>query len=78
MSKESQELAHFVQNVGNRINRRLDKLVSKVKDDELDDIVKTEWRIVAMTVDRCLLIFFFINFVATLVGVFSHAPGYVA
>ena len=57
---------------------RIDQLVERVENEEEDDMMKTEWRIVAMTVDRCLLIFFLVNFVLTLVGVFSLSPGYVA
>ena len=56
---------------------KLDILIDKLHSMEEEDLVKTEWRIVAMTIDRCLLYFFALVFLFTLCGCFLTAPGYV-
>jgi len=57
--------------------QKIDILIDKLHDMDEEDQVKTEWRIVAMTIDRILLVFFAIVFIVTLFGCFSSAPGYV-
>ena len=37
-----------------------------------------DWRVVAMTIDRCLLIVFAILLTTTLIACFSMSPGYVS
>ncbi|XP_057306708.1 neuronal acetylcholine receptor subunit alpha-7-like [Hydractinia symbiolongicarpus] len=56
---------------------KLDVLIEKIRSMEEQDLVKTEWRIVAMTIDRCLLVFFAFVFLTTFFGCFLTAPGYV-
>lgn len=56
---------------------KLDVLIEKIRSMKEEDLVKTEWRIVAMTIDRCLLVFFAFVFLTTLFGCFLTAPGYV-
>lgn len=55
---------------------KLDILIEKLKSNDENDRVKNEWRTVAMTIDRCLVIFFFLVYTITLFGCFSIAPGY--
>lgn len=56
---------------------KLDILIEKLNNNDESEKVKTEWRTVAMTIDRCLVIFFFLVYFLTLVGCFSISPGYV-
>ena len=65
-------------NDADMIVKRLDIIVEKIKGDEDDDKIKSEWRIVAMTLDKCLLILFVIVLLITIFGCFLNAPGYVS
>jgi len=59
------------------INKKLDVIVGKIRSDEEDSQTKTEWRIVAMTIDRCLLYVFIVLLLLTIAICFSNSPGYV-
>ena len=59
------------------INKKLDVIVEKIRGDDDDSQVKSEWRIVAMTIDRCLLYTFIAMLLLTIVVCFSNSPGYV-
>lgn len=56
---------------------KLDVLVQKLRTMDDDDLVKNEWRIVAMTIDRCLLLLFLASYLVILFACFLNAPGYV-
>jgi len=56
---------------------KLEILVNKLKSMDEEDEIKTEWRTVAMTFDRLLLIMFFLIYFITIFGCFLKAPGYV-
>ena len=57
---------------------KLDVLINRLHSMDDEDTVRTEWRVVAMTIDRCLLAFFTLVFFLTVIGCFSYAPGYVS
>eukprot|EP00794_Sanderia_malayensis_P009918 gene9918-10935_t len=59
------------------ITRKLELIVDKIKCDDEDDVVKSEWRIVAMTIDQFLLYSFMIMLLVTIAACFSSSPGYV-
>ncbi|XP_047139412.1 neuronal acetylcholine receptor subunit alpha-2 isoform X1 [Hydra vulgaris] len=56
---------------------KIDVLLEKLRSMEEEGTIKSDWRIVAMTIDRCLLIFFALMVLITLFGCFSISPGYV-
>ena len=56
---------------------KIDIILKKLEDMDEEDRMQTEWRIVAMTIDRCLLIFFAAVYFITMVACFSKSPGYV-
>ena len=56
---------------------KIDVLLDKLRLMEEEGTIKSDWRIVAMTIDRCLLILFAAMVFITLVGCFSISPGYV-
>ena len=57
--------------------RKLGMICEKLKSLDEEDVIKSEWRIAAMTIDRCLLFAFALVIALTLVGCFANAPGYV-
>ena len=57
--------------------QKVDILIGKLHDLDKESRIKTEWRLVAMTIDRCLLILFAVIFVVILFGCFLNAPVYV-
>lgn len=61
-----------------KVITRLDVLINHLRTMDDEDAIRTEWRVVAMTIDRCLLIFFTVVFLITVFGCFSYAPGYVS
>ena len=56
---------------------KIDIILKKLEDVDEEDRIQTEWRIVAMTIDRCLLMFFAAVYFITMVACFSKSPGYV-
>ena len=56
---------------------KIDIILKKLEDMDEEDRIQTEWRIVAMTIDRCLLMFFAAVYFITMVACFSKSPGYV-
>lgn len=56
---------------------KIDIILKKLEDMDEEDRMQTEWRIVAMTIDRCLLMFFAAVYFITMVACFSKSPGYV-
>lgn len=56
---------------------KIDTIITKLRGMDDEDKVITEWRIVANTIDRCLLIFFALTFLITMLSCFSTSPGYV-
>ena len=60
------------------ILNKLNILIRKLKEMEDEDEVTTEWRTVAMTLDRCLLILFFLVYFITIFACFLRSPGYVS
>lgn len=56
---------------------KIDIMLKKLEDMDEEDRIQTEWRIVAMTIDRCLLMFFAAVYFITMVACFSKSPGYV-
>ena len=56
---------------------KLDVLIQKLYTMDDKESVKTEWRTVAMTIDRCLLFLFLATYMITIFGCFLTAPGYV-
>lgn len=61
----------------NAVAKKLDTIIDKLSQREKDEKYRQEWRIVAMTFDRCLLIAFCIITVLTIAFVFLNSPGYV-
>ena len=59
------------------VSRKIDTIIDKLSQRERDERYRQEWRIVAMTFDRCLLIAFCFVIVLTIVFVFLNSPGYV-
>ena len=57
--------------------QKVDILIGKLHDLDKESRIKIEWRLVAMTIDRCLLILFAVIFVVILFGCFLNAPVYV-
>ena len=57
--------------------QKVDILIGKLHDLDKESRIKTEWRLVTMTIDRCLLILFAVIFVVILFGCFLNAPVYV-
>ena len=64
--------------VNEKVVSRLDVLINHLRSMEEEDAIRTEWRVVAMTIDRCLLILFTCVFLVTVIGCFCNAPGYVS
>lgn len=62
----------------NVISRKMDIIIDKMSQKEKDEKVKLEWRIVAMTMDRCLLVSFFFITVFMIAVIFLNSPGYVS
>ena len=60
------------------INKKMDVIVEKIRSDDEDAQTKTEWRIVAMTIDKCLLYVFVVLLLLTIIICFSFSPGYVS
>ena len=60
------------------ILNKLNILIKKLKDMDEEDEITSEWRTVAMTLDRCLLVFFFFVYFVTIFACFLGAPGYVS
>ena len=56
---------------------KIDTIITKLQDMDEEDRIIAEWRIVANTIDRCLLIFFALTFLITMLACFSTSPGYV-
>ena len=56
---------------------KIDSIVTKLQDMDDEDRIIAEWRIVANTIDRCLMIFFALTFSITMLACFSTSPGYV-
>jgi len=59
------------------VTRKLDTIIDKLSQRERDERYRQEWRIVAMTFDKCLLIAFCFVIVLTIFLVFLNSPGYV-
>ena len=59
------------------VSKKLDAIIDKLTQRERDERFRQEWRIVAMTFDKCLLIAFCFVIVLTIVFVFLNSPGYV-
>lgn len=59
------------------VSKKLDTIIDKLSQRERDERYRQEWRIVAMTFDKCLLIAFCFVIVLTIVFVFLNSPGYV-
>lgn len=53
-------------------SRNLDTIIQKLNSKDDDHHFKAEWRIVAMTIDRCLFIFFVVIFMITTIACFAH------
>ena len=62
-----------VEDIANKVDTIIEKLAQREKDEKY----RQEWRIVAMTFDRCFLIAFCIVTVLTIAFVFLNSPGYV-
>ena len=82
-SGKSDDLIYHRNNFSKKCNeadillQKVDILICKLHDLDKESRIKAEWRLVAMTIDRCLLILFAVIFVLTLLGCFLNAPGYV-
>lgn len=63
---------------GEIILKKLNILIKKLKDMDEEDNITSEWRTVAMTLDRCLLIVFFFIYFLTIFVCFLRSPGYVS
>lgn len=61
-----------------RLNNKLDIFLEKILHEEESDYRKEEWRICALTIDRLSLYLFGMIFLATTLGIFMRAPGYVS
>ena len=59
------------------ISQKLDVITEKLTSDEHDLLIKDEWRICALTIDRLLLISFFCILIVTILACLLSAPGYV-
>eukprot|EP00795_Rhopilema_esculentum_P006153 gene6153-11546_t len=59
------------------IAKKLDFIVERLRGEDDDSRIKSEWRIVAMTIDYCLLHCFVILLLLTIIICFSNSPGYV-
>ncbi|XP_066913379.1 neuronal acetylcholine receptor subunit alpha-3-like [Clytia hemisphaerica] len=57
---------------------KLDVFIERLRTMDEEDEVKNEWRTVAMTIDRCLLVIFFLVYIVTLLACFLRSPGYVS
>ena len=53
-------------------SKNLDYLIQRLSSKDEDHTFKGEWRIVAMTIDRCLFIFFVTIFILTTIACFAH------
>ena len=82
-SDKSDDLIYNRNNFSNKCHeadillQKVDILIGKLQDLDRESRIKAEWRLVAMTIDRCLLILFAVIFIATLFGCFLNAPSYV-
>ena len=82
-SGKSDDLIYDRNNFSNKCNeadillQKLDILTDKLHDLDRESQIKAEWRLVALTIDRCLLILFAAIFIVTLFGCFLNAPCYV-
>lgn len=63
---------------GEIILNKLNILIKKLKDMDDEDTITSEWRTVAMTLDRCLLFVFFFIYFLTIFVCFLRSPGYVS
>lgn len=63
---------------GEIILTKLNILIKKLKDMDDEDNITSEWRTVAMTLDRCLLFVFFFIYFLTIFVCFLRSPGYVS
>eukprot|EP00795_Rhopilema_esculentum_P005971 gene5971-11332_t len=59
------------------IAKKLDIIIEKLSQKERDEKYRQEWRIVAMTFDKCLLIVFCCISIFTILVIFLNSPGYV-
>ena len=82
-SGKSDDLIYDRNNFSNKCNeadillQKVDILTDKLHDLDRESQIKAEWRLVALTIDRCLLILFAAIFIVTLFGCFLNAPCYV-
>lgn len=60
------------------IAKKLDVIIDKMVHKEKGEIYKQEWRIVAMTIDRCLFFAFCGITIFTISVIFLNSPGYVS
>ena len=60
------------------IARKLDVILQKMKENDNDDEIKYEWRIVALTIDRFFFICSTLVLIFIIIGCFATAPGYVS
>jgi hypothetical protein len=59
-----------------RLNENFEKIELKLYEREVRDIVKKEWRQLAIIIDRLMLVIFVILTVLTLVTIFNQRPDY--
>lgn len=59
------------------IARKIDVIIDKLSQKDKDEMYRQEWRIVAMTFDKCLFITFCTITILTITFVFLNSPGYV-
>ena len=60
------------------IARKLDVILQKMKENDAEDEIKYEWRIVALTIDRFFFICSTLVLLLIIIGCFAPAPGYVS
>lgn len=59
------------------ISNKLDIFLQRMKKNEDDETIKYEWRIVGLTIDRCLFICFVIVQLMIVIACYASSPGYV-
>ena len=75
----TQNASEKVKDVTNNelILSKLESVLAKIHLNEVGETIKDEWVIVARTIDFCLLIFFSLIYIVTLVGWMLCSPDYV-
>ena len=55
---------------------KMDLFIQAFNKEDLEKNILKEWKIVAITLDRCALIGFTLTYILTIIGCFSLSPGY--